>query len=94
MFLKPPGKPTRFKKIVYLSATTFLGVMLAFLVHAFVEMAYLSYARVRGEAVVFYGGCALPPALQAGFWILGVVGGFLLGFRWWQIIYIERRYWK
>lgn len=86
--------PTKLKKIVYLFATTFLGVLLSFLVHAIIEMSYLSWAWKNNYAVTFYGGCALHPMLQSVIWILGVVGGFLLGCFWWQKVYIDKMWSK
>ena len=80
------------KKAIYLFSATILGVLLSFLAHAFIEMGYLRWAYKTGYAVTFYGGCALLPALQAALWVLGVVGGFLLGRYWWKIIYVEKRY--
>jgi hypothetical protein len=44
----------------------------------------------RGEAVSFYGACALWPLLQIGLWLFGLLGGFFLGQFWWRKIYVER----
>ena len=90
MFFNVPGKPNNLKKTIYLFLATILGVLLSFLIHAFIEICYLSWARGQNLAVTFYGGCALPPALQIGLVIIGAVGGFFLGRYWWRKIYIER----
>ena len=81
------------KKAIYLLSATILGVLLSFLVHAGIEMIYLNWALKAydtGYVVTFYGGCALPPILQAVLLVAGVVGGFLLGRWWWQKVYVER----
>jgi hypothetical protein len=90
MFFNEPGNPSKFKKAVYLFATTIMGILLSFVIHAFIEINYLSWVENQGYAPVFYGHCALHPALQAGLLILGAVGGFFLGRFWWRKIYIER----
>ena len=90
MFIKTVGEVTRLKHIVYLSAATLLGLLLSFLVHAFIEMEYLSWAAEQGKAVTFYGSCALPTLLQLALWVAGGVGGFYLGRFWWRMVYIDR----
>lgn len=90
MFFNAPGNPTKLKKIIYLSASTILGLILSFLAHALIEISYLSWAERQGRVVTFYGGCALPAALQALLLVLGAVGGFLLGRFWWRMVYVER----
>jgi hypothetical protein len=90
MFFNAPGNPSQLKKAIYLSASTILGVLLSFIVHAFIEIRYLRWAESHGRSVIFYGGCALPPALRIALLLLGIVGGFLLGRFWWRKVYIER----
>ncbi len=90
MFFKNPGKPTKIKKIAYLAAAIILGLLLSFLLHAFIEIKYLAWAQNQSLAVKYYGGCFLPPWLQITLWVLGLVGGYFLGRWWWQKLYIER----
>ncbi|MDO8482162.1 MAG: hypothetical protein Q7S75_03745 [bacterium] len=90
MFFNAPGNPSSLKKSVYFISTIILGILLSFLVHAFIEMSYLSWMDGQGRIVTFYGNCALPPALQIGLLALGVIGGFLLGRIWWRKVYVER----
>jgi|SaaInlStandDraft_6_1057023.scaffolds.fasta_scaffold402995_1 hypothetical protein len=86
------------KKIIYIALTTFLGLILSFLVHAIAEMSYIKYALAKGIILVdhtfFIGGayCVLPVWLQVGIFILGVGGGFYLGFRWWDYIYVQKKH--
>ena len=85
------------KKIIYYISATLLGVLLSLLAHAAIEYVYLNQAMSRGFKVkwVTFGsgaGCALPLWLQASLLLVGIIGGLLLGRRWWRIIYIEKRY--
>lgn len=90
MFLHKPGKPSGLKNAVYLLAATILGLLLSFLVHALIEINYLSWMASQNILVSFFGSCALAPWLQISLWILGAVGGFWLGRFWWRKIYIEK----
>jgi hypothetical protein len=90
MFSKTLGKPTKFKKIIYLLATIILGLLLSVLVHALVEIQYILWALRHSYIVSFYGGCALPPLFRTMLWIDGAVGGFWLGHYWWQKIYVQK----
>lgn len=94
MYLNTPGQPTRLKKVVYLSASVVLGLLLSVIAHALIEINYLHWVFSQGRAARFYGNCALPPALQVALLILGVVGGFLLGRFWWQKVYVDRAWAK
>ena len=90
MFHRTPPKPTEQKHVVYLISSTILGLLLSFMVHAAIEINYLSWAAQNKVSVTFYGNCALPPALQIIIWILGAIGGYYLGEFWWRKIYVER----
>lgn len=94
MFFDKPVQPTKFKKLVYLIASTILGLLLSLIAHALIEMNYINLVLSQGRLVKFYGGCALPPTLQVSLWIIGGVSGFLLGRFWWRKVYIERVWWN
>jgi hypothetical protein len=83
-------KPSKFKRIIYLTASTILGLLLAFNVHALIEINFLHWARKQGLTVTFYGNCALPPLLQILLWFTGGIAGYFLGRFWWRKVYIER----
>jgi len=79
--------------------TVVLGVLTSYLAHALIETAYLDWAVERGVVVTWYrhlwfGSCALHPAIQYGLLLLGVIGGFLLGRIWWRWVYVEHRHWR
>jgi len=90
MFFGKPGKATNLKRIVYLMASTILGVFLSYLAHAAMEINYRNWVISQGRAVTFYGACALPLWLQIGLWLIGALGGFFLGRFWWRKVYVER----
>lgn len=90
MIFKAPGQPTKTKKIIYLIASTILGILLSFIAHIIIEINYLKWASNHNLIVSFYNGCALSPAFQIGLFLVGVIGGFFLGRFWWRKIYIER----
>ncbi len=92
MFHTKPPTPTPTKHGMYLVLATMLGILLSFLVHAGIEMVYLSWAEQQGKIVHWYGGCALHPVLQIGLVVIGALGGFLLGRWWWRMVYIEQRW--
>lgn len=85
------------KKVVYLFASTILGIILSFLLHAIIELVYL---READDASIIWtslwgkGSCALPIWLQIGLLVIGMIGGYALGRLWWRIVYIEKRHWR
>ncbi|RJO59115.1 hypothetical protein C4546_03885 [Candidatus Parcubacteria bacterium] len=94
MFLSPNLKVTKLKHSIYLLATTILGGLLSLLAHAGIEAWYLNWSEQNQRVVTWYGGCALPPALQIGLILLGLAGGFWLGRFWWKMVYIEKHWAK
>ena len=90
MFLKHVGPATKLKKIVYLIASTILGLLLSLIAHAVIEINYIKWSLSNSKEIVFYGSCTLTPTLQASIWLIGLILGFFLGLFWWQKIYVER----
>ena len=87
------------KKIVYITLTAILGVMLSYLAHAAIEISVLrtytsSAIGVEWSSHFGIGYCALNPIIQYGLFALGVAGGILIGLFWWRIVYIEKRHWR
>jgi hypothetical protein len=85
-----PGKATKVKKVIYLLASTTLGILLSIIAHSLIEINYLNWALEKGNTVVFNSGCALPLWLQTSLWVAGTLGGFFMGTYWWRKLYIER----
>lgn len=89
----------RRKKILYIILITVLGIMLSYLAHATLEISALRKYISSGAGIEWHshfgiGQCALSPFVQYGLFAFGLVGGILLGFNWWRIVYIEKRHWR
>lgn len=83
----------KLKKIIYIIASMFLGFLLLLIVHAWIEMWYIDSILSKGIAPQS-GQCFLPKELQIMFPIAGLAFGYILGQRWWQIVYVEKRHWR
>jgi hypothetical protein len=94
MFLSAPANPTKAKHVIYLCATTLLGVLFSVLAHVGIESLYLNWADGASHIVHWYWGCALHPVIQIGLPILGAIGGFFLGRTWWKWVYVDRKWAK
>ena len=94
MFLTANLNPTPLKHRIYLISSVLLGLLLSILMHALIEEVYLSWATNAGRTIIWYGSCALHPAIQIGLLILGAGGGYGLGRMWWRMVYIDRRWAK
>ena len=79
------------KRLLYLSLTVLLGLLLSFIAHAAIEVAFLRYAATNYIEITWVNGCTLPVWLKIALPILGIIGGYFLGVHWWRIIYIEKR---
>jgi len=90
MFLGAPGSPSRFKKVVYLFVSTILGVLLGLIGYALIEIGYFLWAQRHGCIKSFYEASAFLLLLRLALFVIGAVGGFLLGRFWWRKLYIER----
>ncbi|MCX6795373.1 MAG: hypothetical protein NT165_01410 [Candidatus Falkowbacteria bacterium] len=81
------GKPTKFKKTIYLLAFSTLGVLLSVIVYAVIEIFFLIWFReVSLSLPVFNVLLLLKFALLA----LGVISGYSIGSFCWQKLYVER----
>ncbi|MEK7151043.1 MAG: hypothetical protein AAB783_02490 [Patescibacteria group bacterium] len=85
------------KRKFYLFCTSILGVLLATIIHALIEGWYITL--LISDFDIYSLGLSWPEwfvvhNIVAGtFWFFGVLGGYWLGVRWWQIVYIEHRHW-
>ncbi|TAK96039.1 hypothetical protein EPO05_02690 [Patescibacteria group bacterium] len=89
-FHRNPPVASPLKHVVYLAAATLLGLLLSLMLHAMIEMLFLKEMARQGVSVVWFGGCALPWALQYLLSASGMVIGFLLGSYWWRMIYVDK----
>ena len=82
------------KKTIYITLSAFLGIIISFVFHAIIEMVYLSYLKKNDIEIIWNqvsgkGDCALPVWFFYLLPIMGVIGGIVLGFRWWNLVYIR-----
>jgi cell division protein FtsX len=84
------------KRRLYIGAFIFLGLLISTLIHAGFEMWVLSYVTADYEAyaeVFWWQNWELAHGVvSAGLWLLGIVLGYLGGVRYWNILYVEKRY--
>lgn len=84
------------KKTVYIISFTILGILVQFLLHAFVEVWYIGLL-LKDFATFGFGlswdtWFMIHAVATAGFFIGGTMLGFFVGKKWWQILYVEQRY--
>lgn len=95
MFHTTPPTPTKSKRAAYLIASTFLGLLLSFLVYILGEIKYLScFVSDYYPTIFWYVGCVVYPVVRISIFIVGAMGGFFLGKFWWQKVYIEQVWWR
>jgi hypothetical protein len=87
------------KKSVYLALVVALGALFGFLVLLVLALLVIKFQASFGSLAegAFLSGLVLGPTPVILFWVFvlaGAVGGFFVGPRWWQIIYVERRRWR
>ncbi len=87
------------KKNIYIILATFLGILLGGLIVGLIERWVINNALSRGTLPQSYFYIReygyISPYLSIGILILCTIFGFLLGRKWWKIIYVEkRRWWK
>ena len=84
------------KKYVYIGAFGFLGYLVSLLVHAGIEIPALGWimgeAGEYGNNWVWQNWEMLHRGASIAITLLGVGGGLYLGQRFWQILYVEKRY--
>ncbi|HEY4477346.1 MAG TPA: hypothetical protein VJB56_01850 [Candidatus Paceibacterota bacterium] len=85
------------KRDAYLFFSIVLGFLLSFLVHAVVEIWYIG--RLVDNFEIYSFGLSwsawffVHDVASVILALLGVVGGYAVGKRWWQIVYVENRHW-
>lgn len=76
----------------------FLGLLLATLIHALLEIPTLAYItnnlEVHGQGYLWQNWKMIHGVVGAGLWFGGLIFGFWAGKKWWQILYVEKRYGK
>lgn len=84
------------KRAFYILCFTFLGFLLQLIAHALVEMFVLSLLLADferyGLGLSWSRWYAVHHVLMLAFLIVGISLGYRWGVRWWQILYVEKRY--
>ena len=87
------------KKVIYVLLTIGLGKLLGLIAYGLITLKFIKILVRRGLPVeydhIYWFIYSPVPAYL--FWVLvlsGVIGGFFLGLRWWQMVYVEHRHWK
>jgi hypothetical protein len=85
------------KRNIYIFCAVIFGILLSTILHALVESWYI------GLLISDFGTYSFGFSWAAWFTIhsvatgvlffLGVLFGYWLGVRWWQMVYVERRHW-
>jgi len=86
----------RKKRTIYIILSIFLGILLGVIAEALAEKAYINSMLSQGIIPVStWGGCCyLPPIFSVLFLAGGAALGYVLGVRWWQLVYVEHRHWR
>ena len=86
------------KKQIYIFLTMVLGVLLTTILHGFIEIFYIGLLAENFDTYSFglswdaiYIAHYIFTAVLA---VLGIVGGYYLGQKWWRIVYVEKRHWR
>ncbi len=76
---------TKNKRRIYILLAIILGMLLAVIAAALIDQARITSSSLSEE---------LPESVIGIFLIGGMMLGYVLGVRWWQIVYVEKRHWR
>ena len=84
------------KQIIYIFLWVVLGILLSYLAHAGLEIAFIKYLLTNGQVPINYGSfggyyCALSLWIQIALITAGAIGGLGAGRFFYRVIYIEKR---
>jgi len=84
------------KKTIYILLFTLLTLLLSLLLHALIELTALwiitGDMNTYNNSYVWQNWVRLHQVFGAVLWITGILLGVWGGFRYWRILYIEKRY--
>ena len=87
---------TKIKREIYILCAIALGVILGLIGYGLTEKEFIQDLAVAGiilPASLLKRFFLLPEA-AAAFFLGGLMLGYALGVRWWQIVYVEKRHWR
>jgi len=82
------------KKTIYIILSALLFLIISYGLHAVIEIIILNSTDSPTWYTHFGGSCALPPVISYLLPVIGIIFGIWAGFKWWQIVYVERRHWR
>jgi hypothetical protein len=87
---------TKIKRRIYIFFSIILGILLGGIANALVEKAYINNMLAKGMVPVstWNHNCFLPLVMSVALLSVGAVLGYVLGVRWWQLVYVEKRHWR
>jgi hypothetical protein len=86
---------TKTKRRIYIFLSIILGILLGVIAYALVEQARINQLLLHGLTPDYTNrSFFLPPSVAVIFLIAGALLGYVVGVRWWQIVYVERRHWR
>ena len=84
------------KRAFYIALFVLLGLIVATLLHALIELPTLSLITGNfekyGNSYVWQNWRMIHGIGGAVLWLAGLVGGYWCGVKGWQILYVEKRY--
>lgn len=84
------------KRLVYITAFIFLGILVATLIHAGLEIPALyvmtEYPERFADTFLWQEWDAIHRTVSTLLWFAGLGIGWWCGVRFWQILYVEKRY--
>lgn len=84
------------KRVIYIAAFTFLGVLVQFIVHALIETWYIGLLLADfpryGLGFTWETWERIHHVLSGVLLLAGALLGFSSGRFWWRRIYVEKRY--
>ena len=87
------------KKAFYVFCTMILGVLISLIILTLLERAFLVQIISEGQEIpaqINFLGLSffLPMIVVYLFFVLGAIGGVMMGFRWWQLVYVDKKYFR
>lgn len=84
------------KRFLYIALFVFLGLLVATVLHALIELPTLSLITGNfekyGESYLWQHWREIHGIGGAILWLSGAALGYWCGVKWWQILYVEKRY--
>jgi hypothetical protein len=84
------------KQFVYIALFSFLGLLVATVIHAVIEAPLLwlitGDLEKWGNSFIWQNWTLLHRYVGGLIWFLGFTGGIYSGIKYWRIIYIEKRF--